>query len=345
MRAFALCVVAAIMVTGAFSAACTPLANGNLYGTAQSCTAYTVCGTALCTCVGSSTTSPNTCLGQMPNTTTCSKVQSCLHDYTMCIEQVPSTTAGCASLNTTLRMAFMTAASSGYSNSSLQRSCRNRVCTIMNGTSQTCAFGTDDANVCMFRPLATTAAPTTTTMAPMTNASTNATVTTLAPQSTRPAPANFTAALTALLVINGADFDKIRQNATAWDELLTALESDIASIFGLKAEEIYLIRVWVASLHVEFAISAAAGVSPSVLAQQLASVGQSTTWLRSVKAAYAKVSNETLTIQPITVTQTAAPGIVTPVPPTPAPSSISASNGVVSAVAAVVAVAAAVFAL
>lgn len=333
MRAIATLVVAAALVAGAFSAACTMAPNGHLYNNAQGCSAYTTCGANFCGCVGSPLTAPDTCLSRAPNGTSCGKIQQCLAQYAMCIEQVPMGATGCSALNTSLKVSFMTAAATGYMNSTLQRSCQNRVCAIMNGTAQMCNFGVNESNVCMFHPPATTAAP-----APATNMTNASLTTTVAP--TQTPPPNFVAAVTALLTLAGSDFAKLRDNATAWAELRVSLSGDIARLCGLAPEFVHIVRMYIASLHVEFQVSAAAGVAPAVLKQLIEAGNNNTAWLASTKVLYATVSNETLTVS-TSVTATAAPGVVTPAPTT----AIDASAGVFTALAAVCAAVLAVFAL
>lgn len=348
MRAIALCMIAAVLAAGASATVC-PASNSsnNLYSAASSCLGFTTCGTTFCSCVGSSTTAPATCMANVANTTACSTVARCLLAYNECVEGVPSTSSGCSAYASNVAMARMLAVASGYAGSKLQQSCRKTACTIMNASVVTCTPAANDGDVCMWRA-PTTAAPT----AAPTNASTNASMTTAAGTTAPGAttlPSDFVSAMTALLVLNGQAWAQIYQNATAWAELRVALGSDIAGILEVLIRDVVITDMTLGSLHVTFAVSAAAGVDPAVLTARVTAAAASTSWLVSTKTAYARVSNETLTIGSFAATATAAPGIVTPVPPTPAPgpgSSIgSASAGVVSAAAAAVAAVVAVFAL
>lgn len=343
MRAFTVC-VAAVMLASAASAVCVSNTSNNLYASATTCSAYGMCGATLCSCVGSSTTNAATCLAQASNTTTCASLTACIAAYTMCIEKVPSAATGCNVLNASVRVSQLSAATAGYEGSRLQQSCRSRVCNLMNTSSLTCDFGPMDANVCMFHPLPTTVAP---TNASTTGPNVTSGPASMAPGATNAAPEGFVAAIVALLVLTG-DFALIQADPVAWAQLKTAVASDLAGVLGVDVRFLHIIRMWVASLHVEFAVSAAAGVDPAVLNTRINEAATNVSWLTATTAVYRTKSNGTIGIGSFAATSTAAPGLVTPVPPTPAPTSPSvegASAGVMTAAAAVVAAVAAVFAL
>ena len=305
----------------------------NLYPTTSSCPAYNACGAAFCSCVGaaSGNTNASTCLGAASQAT-CATVQTCLATYQGCVWQLHSyssnSSSPCFMLGSAISVANVAAGTNGFANSTLQKSCQYRTCSIMNSSSLTCDFGTADANVCMMPSMAPTPRPT-------------------APTGTL--PTNFEAAIVAQLRIEGSAFAELLSSNRAGLE--TAITNDLGTLLQIAASFIRVTNMVVGSLVVTFAVSASAGVQPSTLNSRLAEATASTAWLSSTQSVYSTVSNETLRVtEAPNVLVTAAPGSVTTGAPTTAAPTTAAPSGspsaaVVSAFATVLAVAAAVVAL
>ena len=308
----------------------------NVYPMASSCPAYAACGAAFCSCAGASAgnTNATTCLASATSAT-CPTVQACMATYQTCLSGLSSyasnSSSPCFMLGSAISVANVAAGANGYANSTARKSCSYRACVMMNATSLTCNFGTNDANVCMMPSLPPTPRPT-------------------APTGTL--PQNFEAAMVAQFRIEGSAFAALLASDRAGLE--TALATDLGTLLSIAAEYIRITNLVVGSLIVTFAVSASAGVQPSALNTRLAAATTSTAWLSSTQSVYATVSNETLRVtEAPNVLVTAAPGSVTTGAPTTASSTTtiapstsgSPSAAVVSAFAAVLAVAAAVVAL
>ena len=305
----------------------------NLYPMASSCPAYAACGAAFCSCVGASSgnTNASTCLGTASQAT-CTSVQACMATYQTCLAGLhtysSNSSSPCFMLGSAISVANVAAGANGFANSTVQKSCQYRTCVIMNSSSLTCNFGTNDANVCMMPSLPPTPRPT-------------------APTGTL--PANFEAAIVAQLRIEGSAFAELLSSNRAGLE--TAITADLGTLLQIAASFIRVTNMVVGSLVVTFAVSASAGVQPSTLNSRLAEATASTSWLSSTQSVYSTVSNETLRVtEAPNVLVTAAPGAVTTGAPTTAAPTTAAPSGspsaaVVSAFATVLAVAAAVVAL
>ena len=301
----------------------------NVYPMASSCPAYAACGAAFCSCVGASSgnTNASTCLGTATQAT-CTSVQACMATYQTCLAGLhtysSNSSSPCFMLGSAISVANVAAGANGFVNSTLQKSCQYRTCTIMNSSSLTCDFGMGAANVCMMPSLPPTPRPT-------------------APTGTL--PPNFEAALVAQVRIEGSAFAELLSSNRAGLE--TAITTDLGTLLQLAASFIRVTNMVVGSLVVTFAVSASAGVQPSTLNSRLAAATGSTSWLSATQALYSTVSNETLRVTEVpNVLVTAAPGTVTTAAPTTtAAPGTSPSAAVVSAFATVLAVAAAVVAL
>lgn len=187
----------------------------------------------------------------------------------------------------------------------------------------------------------TTAAPTTTAAAAATTTTTAATTTAAANTTAAPAtpppstlPADFVAAITATIKIDGSAFQGLLTSNRAG--LVTAVSRDLGTLLGVNASTIQITNMYIGSLVVEFAVSADAGVQPATLSANLALATAGTSWLASTQSVYSTVSSERLAVTTApTINSAAPPGDITPVPPTTtaAPEDISASAGVTSVAA------------
>ena len=332
MRAITVTAFALALFAVASSAACVK-PTSNLYPASSACPAFAACGTTFCSCVGASSgnTNASTCLGTS-TTATCATVATCMAALQTCQMNIAmystNSSSPCFLLGSAIQVATVGAATSGYANSTLQMSCQYSGCSIMNSTSLSCdtELGRAGANVCMMPSMAPTPVPT-------------------APTGTL--PANFQAAIVAQLRIQGTAFAALL--ASNYAGLQSAVQTDLAGLMVIDRNFIAVTNMVLGSLVVTFAVSAAAGVQPSVLNSRLATATTGN-WLTSTQGVYATVSNETLRVTSApTVLSTAAPGAVTSAPATttgaPAGPSGSPSAAVVSVLASVLAVAAAVVAL
>lgn len=331
--------VLALAVAGAAAECVRPASN--LYPMTSACPAFAACGASFCSCVGATGGNSNasTCLGNAP-TATCASISSCLAAQQTCIAAIAAASTNssspCFMLGSSIQVAAVAAATGGYANSTLQKSCQYSVCTAMNASAlTTCDFGVADANVCMMPSVAPTPAPT-------------------APTGTL--PANFAAAIVAQLRIQGAAFATLLRDN--YEGLATAVRGDLAGLLQISASDIVITNMVLGSLIVTFAVGASAGVQPSVLNDRL-QTATTANWLTSTQGVYSTVSNETLRVTSApALLSTAAPGAVTSGAPTTAaapgttavvpvatPPATSPSAAVVSVLATVIAVAAAVVAL
>ena len=322
-------IVLALAVAGAAAECVRPASN--LYPVSSACPAFAACGAAFCSCVGATTNSnASTCLANAPSTATCASVAACLATQQMCIGAIAmystNSSSPCFMLGSSIQVAAVAAATSGFANSTLQKSCQHSVCTQMNASSLTCTFGTSDANVCMMPSIAPTPRPT-------------------APTGTL--PANFAAAIVAQIRIQGSAFASLL--TSNYNGLATAVQTDLAGLMQISASDVLITNMVLGSLVVTFAVAASAGVQPSVLNERL-QTATTANWLTSTQGVYSTVSNETLRVSEApALLSTAAPGAVTSAAPATQPGATppttSPSAAVVSVLASVIAVAAAVVAL
>jgi len=326
--------VLALAVAGAAAECVRP--STNLYPMTSACPAFAACGTAFCSCVGATGNSnASTCLANAP-AATCASVTSCLATQQMCLAAIAAystnSSSPCFMLGSSIQVAAVSAATSGFANSTMQKSCQYSVCTAMNASSLTsCNFGVADASVCMMPSVAPTPQPT---------------------SPTGTLPANFAAAIVAQLRIQGAAFATLLVNN--YNGLAAAVQVDLAGLLQIDTSDIVITNMVLGSLVVTFAASANAGVQPSVLNARL-QTATTANWLTSTQGVYSTVSNETLRVTSApALLSTAAPGAVTSAAPTTAPTTTGAgavppanspSAAVVSVLASVVAVVAAVVAL
>jgi hypothetical protein len=248
--------------------------------------------------------------------------------YTKCLmaleSQRTSTDAACNVTGAAMHAATLAATAGTYAGSSLQLGCRYRVCNSMNATSLTCSFGTNDSAVCMMPAVVTTTA---------------------APNATR-------YVAQARLRLSGTGYAALLNDPAKYQSLATALRTDLATLLGIESRFIVILNLSLGSLVVDFAIVEGSGKSTAALTQSVQSAANSTTWLTSTKSVYATVSNETITVLGVTVTEvaggtTAAPTTTGPAGSTtaaPGPSGTSAPSAA-SATSVVAVVAAAVAAL
>jgi len=114
-------------------------------------------------------------------------------------------------LGSAISVANVAAGANGFANSTVQKSCQYRTCTIMNSSSLTCDFGMGMANVCMMPSLPPTPRPT-------------------APTGTL--PPNFEAAIVAQLRIEGSAFAELLSSNRAGLE--TAITADLGTLLQIS---------------------------------------------------------------------------------------------------------------
>jgi hypothetical protein len=335
------------LATSALAQSCNSTVTASNPFHRSNCTGYTACEIILCGCAGvtnASTANAGMCLSYVPAATTCTAMTTCMSAFTTCLSTLAgsdrtNSSSSCYMWALSMHASMLTTSVSAFNGSMHQRACASLACQVRNVSGKdSCAMGANFSAVCN----------------PTTVFPTGITGPTPVPATL---PPNVVAAITARIRINGAAFAALLNgNAAARASLAVAVASDLAGLLGIDAAYIYITNMYLGSLVVEFTVSTAAGVQPTLLNTRLA---RATTenWLTSTQSVYSTVSNETLTVTEAPVTLSSAPpGLVTPQPPTtaaatvtPAPTttvaSISASTGVVSAVASIVAVAAAVLAL
>jgi len=329
------------LATSAFAQSCNSTVTASNPFHRSNCTGYNACEVALCACAGvTNATAANAgmCLSYVPSATSCTAMTTCVASFTTCLSTLAgtdrtNTSSSCYMWALSMHASMLTTSVSAFNGSMHQRACASLACQVRNMSGKdSCEMGSNFSAVC--NP--TTAFPS-------------------GPSGPTPVPAtlppNVVAAITARIRINGAAFAALLNgNAAQRQQLATAVASDLGGLLGIDAIYIYITNMYLGSLVVEFTVSTAAGVQPTLLNTRLA---RATTenWLTSTQSVYSTVSNETLTVTEAPVTlSSAAPGLVTPQPPTSAPTTtgasiVSASAGVMTAVASVVAVAAAVLAL
>lgn len=320
--------IASIALVATMAAAVCPAAPAVDPFKPSTCAAYTACDTTFCGCVSSTsnTTRNNASLCLAASSANCTTIQTCMLAYTKCLmgleSQRTSTDAACNVTGAAMHAATLAATAGMYSGSSLQLGCRFRVCTTMNASSLTCAFGTNDSAVCMMPAVVTSTA---------------------APNATR-------YVAQARLRLSGTGYAALLNDPAKYQSLATALRTDLATLLAIESRFIVILNMTLGSLVVDFAIVEGSGKSTAALTQSVQSAANSTSWLTSTKSVYATVSNETITVLGVTVTEvaggttaaaatTTAAGATTtaaPGPGTSAPSAASATS-VVAVVAAAVA--------
>jgi len=288
----------------------------------STCSENLLCDIEFCRCAGvAAGTNATTCLSS--STTNCTQVQTCMLQYTFCLMELEdnrtSTEAACATAGAAMHSAVLSAAAGTYVGSVLQQSCRRRVCLSMQSFRLQCSFGTNDSNVCM--PPSATAGP----------------FTTSSPQQVAERYA-----IRVLLKLSGSAYAALLSNPTSRALLEAALKNDIAGLLGITATYVRVLNLTVGSLIVDFAILNGSGKSAADLNAGVAKAATSSSWLSSTQSVYRTVSNETIGVLSVTVTElggsTAAPTTVAGsttttgprVPPTP---SSAAATSVVAAAA------------
>jgi hypothetical protein len=131
------------------------------------CAGYNTCEANLCNCVER----PNqvNCLANVSSLFSCPSLQTCFSTFVNCVSVLANTersnsSSVCGMWAVTLHTQVLTAASTAFTGSALQRACATQVCTMLNSTGRTCDFGgVNFTNVCTFNNIV---APGTTTSAP-----------------------------------------------------------------------------------------------------------------------------------------------------------------------------------
>jgi hypothetical protein len=248
----------------------------------STCGGYVAADTTFCACVGVQSNNATACLRTVNASLNCTQVATCLVGYTNNLLKLESertsTTAACNKTGTAMHNLVLAAAATTYAGSILQQSCRFRVCEVMQSFRLACSFGTNDTNVCQ-APVAT-AAPTTTSA---------------------PTTAGF--AIRATLRLSGTAYAALLNNATARAVLEAALKTDLAGLLGINSLFIRILNMTVGSLVVDFAILNGSGKTASQLNTGLAAATANTNWLSSTKSVYSTVSNETIGVLSLTVTE------------------------------------------
>ena len=149
----------------------------------------------------------------------------------------------------------------------------------------------------------TTAMPMTTTMAPVNTtmaATTAANVSTTAPATTLPAssaaPSDFGAtALSATIVLVG-DFAAFKANPAKFEQLRTTMRGALSNLTGVPLQFLFVRRMWIASLHTEFIVSAKANVTTATLTSRVETARTNTAWVGGVQALYRAETGRSFTV-------------------------------------------------
>ena len=293
--------IASIALVATMAAAVCPQAPAVDPFKPSACAAYTACDTAFCGCVSSTlnATKSNATLCLAASSANCATIQTCMRSYTMCLmgleSQRTSTDAACNMTGAAMHAATLAATAGMYAGSALEAGCRFRVCTTMNASSLTCSFGTNDSAVCMMPSVPT-------------------------PNATR-----FVAQ--ARLRLSGTGYAALLNNPTAYQALATALRTDLATLLLIEPQYIVILNMSLGSLVVDFAIVEGSGKSTAALTQSVQTAANSTAWLTSTKSVYATVSNETITVLGVTVTEVAGGTTGAAVPTTPSGETTTGAPG------------------
>jgi hypothetical protein len=286
----------------------------------SNCTGYRNCEIALCTCAGSSnaTASVRTCLAS--TTALCEAYTTCLRNFFGCLEKLTdarnNATDPCNSWAVSLHAQLLTTVVASYNGSQTQAYCGELACQLRNFSNKnSCPMGVNFSSVCV-------------------------------------ATATKVRVIVGTLRLSGDDWQSCLSSATCRVKLNTGLLTDLSFLLHILADFIEIIGLRTGSLIIDFAINDGSNATVSSLLSTINSAGTSTAWLTNVKAAYATVSNQTLTIEGFSaaIATTTGPGGVTPPPPSTAPSSsttagpsVSSASSISTLLVAVVALAALLF--
>lgn len=301
---------------------------------ASTCSGYVSCMSTLCSCSGATGTG-STCLSTVPTTTTCATLQTCFSSYYSCLHVLSearlNTSNPCRTWALTMHQALLAAALGTYAGSVLQTNCRGSLCAMMNTTSKTCNFGTDDSNICNGNMATTTAAATT---AANTTTAAGSVTTTPAGDTT---VAGTVLALTAQIRLSGNSYGALLNDPAKRSQLTLAIRVDLSGLLGIDSSYVVIISLTIGSLVIDFGVKEGSNATTASLVSTINTASSSTTWLTGVKSVYATVSNETIAVlssSATEVTTTAAGGTIND--PLSSASSVAFLAAAVLAVAALV---------
>lgn len=282
----------------------------------SNCDGYRTCEIKLCTCAGSSNaTAPvRTCLAT--TTALCEAYTTCLRNFFTCLEVLTdarnNATDPCNSWAISLHAQLLTTVVASYNGSQTQTYCGEVACQLRNFSGKnSCPMGVNFSSVCI-------------------------------------ATATKVRVIVGTLRLSGDDWQSCLSSSNCRGQLTNGLLSDLANLLHILAQFVEIINLRTGSLIIDFAINDGSNVSVTALLSAINNAGTSTAWLTNVKAAYATVSNQTLTIEGFSaaIATTTGPGGVTPPPPstvatsTTAGPSVSSASSISTLLVAVVAVAA-----
>lgn len=263
----------------------------------SNCTGYRTCEQSLCVCSGVSynvNRTAETCVAG--SSLGCEAFTACLKTYFTCLDELTSARSNasdpCFSWAVSLHAAMLETAVASYNGSAIQTYCGIAACNLRNASSKnTCQMGTNFSAVCQQRL-------------------------------TRSRVAEGT------LRLGGGNWSACVTNATCRESISSSIAGDLADLLGIDKALLEILGVRVGSLIVDFAILEGSNKSAATLVSAITSAGTSTTWLKAVKAVYATVSSEPLTVEGFTaiVVTTTLAGTTNAPSSTPSSTSISAAS-------------------
>lgn len=313
MRAVSACLlflVAASVVSAQSCATTAPSSDPLNTGSASGCALVQTCQKNLCACTGSTSAFPG-CLSA--NTASCSSTSKCYSAYYQCLMATTAarqnaTDAACSAFGNSVYISMMAALTgSSFNSSALAQSCNYNACQLQNQTGSTTGCGATIVGAAC-------------SSANLLNG-----VTTNSPVVATPTPTRATDII-ASLRISGSSWGNIINNTALYAQASTAIQSDLATLFGVQSSYVGIFSMNVGSLIVVFGVYQGSGKSPASLSATVSSAAASSSWLKSIATVYSTVSSEVLTVQGFTALSTAGPTTLAP-GSTPAGSSAVAATG------------------
>jgi hypothetical protein len=244
----------------------------------SNCTGYGMCEQSLCMCSGvsySANRTADTCVAG--STLGCESFTACMKGFFSCLDDLTSARTNasdpCFGWAVSLHTALLETAVASYNGSKIQEYCGISACHLRNASSKnSCAMGTNFSAVCTQRLVKQRVAQGT-------------------------------------LRLGGGNWSVCMTNATCRESISIGIAKDLAALLGIPTALLEILSVRVGSLIVDFAILEGSNKTAESLVATILAAGNSTSWLTAVKALYATVSSEPLTVEgfsAVTVTTTLA---------------------------------------
>jgi hypothetical protein len=264
MSVIARLAIVAVLAATALAQSCNTnvtLANPYVH---SNCTGYGMCEQSLCVCSGVShctNHTADTCVAG--STLGCEPFTACVKGFFSCLENLTSARTNasdpCFGWAVSLHTALLETAVASYNGSKIQEYCGIAACHLRNASSKnSCAMGTNFSAVCQQRLVKQRVAEGT-------------------------------------VRLGGGNWSVCMTNATCRESISTSIAKDLSGLLGIPTALLEILSVRVGSLIVDFAILEGPDKMTTSLATVLAA-GR-TTWLTAVKALYATVSSEPLTVE------------------------------------------------